>query len=233
MHLTVVSDLHLDARTGGMSRHNDIEAALFDAVDSANAKSNLFICLGDVCNPDSGSCVFQCIRTLIEVTKRLHVPSLWLAGNHDVIENGSGQTTLEPLKSLGDKVSVIDSPGWYAYSATKPIGIFALPFTPYSHKYDPKVQIQRDQHAPSSVQLVMGHLNVKGAQPGDEEDMVRGREVWLPVPEIQTKWPQAMIINGHIHQRQTTPDQVHIPGSLERLRFDEERHRPGWLELVL
>lgn len=239
MKICLVSDLHLDTRTGGYARHDDIEAALFDAVEFANEQSDLFICLGDVMDPDSGSCVFRCMRTLIEVTQRLRRPSIWLSGNHDVMEDGSGETVLEPLKRVGGPVLVIDEPQTFnprgATGLPLDFSILAFPFTPFTRKYSPKAVLKEamngyDLHRP--IDLVIGHLNVKGAMPGDETEMVRGREVWLPVKEIRAALGEVPIANGHIHKRQQTEDGVCIPGSLERLRFDEERHVTGWMEII-
>jgi DNA repair exonuclease SbcCD nuclease subunit len=202
------------------------------------------MCLGDVCDPDSGASVFAVLETLVEVCEALSragIPSVWLSGNHDVCEDGSGTSTLEPLKPLA---VVLDRPGVYARPCSRrgsgpltkhdeTLRILALPFTPLSHRYDPLKIIKAIPPTDKAPDIVIGHLNVKGAQPGDEESMPRGREVWLPVAEIRKRWPLVTILNGHIHRRQITEDGVIIPGSIERLRFDEEHNHPGYLEVTL
>lgn len=252
-YVVVVSDLHLDAVTMGVSRFEEVRGALWQAVRKATSLAAsvarpdvLFVCAGDVGDPDGGSQVFRWMAELVLVARHLEqqdVESHWVAGNHDVIEDGSGLTTLEPLKAAGAYVH--DRP-WAglilqgqlpAYTERSPkVNLITLPFTATSHPYDPGEHLAKSV-LPDALNVVVGHLTVEGVQPGEETtDLARGREVLFPldVYEEVNRGARVVAINGHYHRRQTflTPGgPILIPGSLARLTAGTEAHEPGYLVL--
>ena len=236
MKIVVSSDWHLDHVSHGVPRLPEIGAAAFEVVDYAIAqKADAFLFLGDLCDPDSGSSVFRCVSVALEVARRLSkagIDSHWIAGNHDVIEDGSGDTTLRPLMGCADGVSVYERPG-RANLVPRSGAVFqliALPFTATGFGYDPALEVRRFRTDKAENMIVAAHLAVPGVEPGEETtELPRGREVVLPVAEIR---PYAKtILNGHYHRQQRSPDGVWIPGSLARLTFCEERNHPGFLVL--
>lgn len=105
MKILIISDLHLDWVTHGVPRLSDLESALEIVLDTVQAEDvETVLVLGDLFDPDGGSGVFQAMSVAINfasVLSRADVTSLWIAGNHDVIEDGSGTTTLSPLAAMG------------------------------------------------------------------------------------------------------------------------------------
>jgi DNA repair exonuclease SbcCD nuclease subunit len=81
--------------------------------------------------------------------------------------------------------------------------------------------------------LIVGHLTVPSAERGSESgEFARGRDLVFPVEACRDRWgDRAVLVNGHYHRRQVTRDGVNIPGSLARLRHDEEQHEPGYLAI--
>lgn len=228
MLIVAVSDLHLDAVTHGVSRFQEVTKAVDQSVQYAIAqRASAYMFLGDLCDPDSGPIVFRCIEVAIRAAVRLHqhlIPSLWLAGNHDVIEAKEAGTTLSPLRSLGlDAVYVLEEPRVFS-----PKGLFqvcALPFTPSVRPYDPEKAIPDE-----GVDVCIGHLNIEGLAPGSETtEMPRGREVMFPVDKAVSK--SKLVIGGHYHKQQRTPEGVYIVGSSAVLSFGEEFNSPGFLAL--
>lgn len=222
MKWVITSDWHLDAVTAGFERFNDIDAAVREVVATAIAASGAarFVFMGDLCDPHTmrshraTAYAIAINRTLAEH----HVESWWLTGNHDVIEDGTGTSTLTPLRASG--ATVFDEPTYYD-------GVVVFPYTSRSRTYDPELYVQRWAKEP--VKLVLAHLNIPGIGPGSEtKDMPRGRDVSLPLDSIKATWPKAFIFNGHYHQAQTFKG-VHIPGSLARLTFGEAEITPGFL----
>ena len=70
------SDLHLDARCHGQRRFPEIARALHQAKGEAIARQKLgedviFVCAGDLGDPDSGSIVYKLLALCIEVMGRL------------------------------------------------------------------------------------------------------------------------------------------------------------------
>jgi DNA repair exonuclease SbcCD nuclease subunit len=235
----VSSDWHGDFTTHGVDRFSEIETAAHRTVDVAiEENADFYAFLGDLCDPDSGSCVFRVAKLALDVALRLRsarIPSIWLAGNHDVIESGRGDSSLTPMRALEEQLDD------FVYVAERPKGIqidhlyvACLPFTASSHPYDPEKALgllmkdadERGRDVKSRV--VIGHLNVPGVIPGEETtEMPRGREVVFP--SVMATKGADLVMHGHYHRKQKTNDGIWIPGSLARLTFGEESHEPGYL----
>ena len=248
MKLFIVSDVHADASTNGLDRFDEISNALFVAVDAAideakrtSPENVAFIFAGDLCDPDTTRS-FRAIGLAIEAAlclSRFFIHSLWIAGNHDVIENDRGSTVLEPLQKVAERVPRIKvaerEEAIVRYYQDK-LAIVALPYVARANHYDPSEFIrdrcygisEKDGFKPP---IVIGHLTVPSAERGSEsEDFARGRDMIFPVGECRRRWgDRCVLANGHYHRKQITKDGVHIPGSLARLRHDEEQHEPGYL----
>lgn len=241
MKLVVVSDLHADASTNGLDRFDEIHDAVFVAAEAAiDEKSRsgdvVFLFAGDLCDPDTTRS-FRAIGLAIDVALYLRerrIPSIWIAGNHDVIENDRGSTVLEPLASIANcdgSIVVAEEPSIWVDSR---VCIVLLPFVARSRNYDPAEFVRGcDGNVADRkiLRVVVGHLTVPSAERGSEsDDFARGRDMIFPVAECRRRWgDRCILVNGHYHRKQITRDGVHIPGSLARLRHDEEQHEPGYL----
>ncbi|HNC99561.1 MAG TPA: hypothetical protein PKW90_25760, partial [Myxococcota bacterium] len=169
--------------------------------------------------------------------RKLGVRSRWLVGNHDVIEDGSGTSTLSPLAALDTDqvmIRVLSEPDVEVING---VAFCWLPYVPRSLAYDPVEFVHRAHAASPEVDVVAGHLNVPGIIPASETvDMGRGREEWFPLDAVRELWPGAILMNGHYHRAHAEPARtgpVLIPGSLARLTFGEQHNTPGFLELSL
>ena len=232
MKMLVVSDLHLDAATMGVPRLPELERSLDQAVHhAADAKVDEFVFLGDLADPDIGSgALVRALDVLVRVVMKLRcaygISSKLLVGNHDVIEDGSGDTTLSPLRGI-EGVTVLDHPTSWVKGD---LFFVALPYTATSHGYDVRDFLAK--HLTDQPTVVLSHLAVEGIQPGEEtKEMPRGREVLLPLDMLEN--PKHLVLQGHYHKGQTfvSPGgaQVHVVGSLARLTFGEEGNEPGYL----
>lgn len=232
MKIVLTSDWHLDALTDGVPRWEEIEAIVDHSVDVAIQEgAKLYVMGGDLCDPDGWSAA-RAMAKSIAVAAKLYdagIASIWLAGNHDVIEDGLGTTTLTPLVAADIAQHVFEAPGEIMFEQLHIVG---LPFTPSSHAYDPAKIVRNYGRTRKGEQtLVIGHLNLEGISAGSEtSEMARGREVFWPVDTIQKKWPDATMLGGHYHHAQEFRG-VHIIGSLARLRHDEEDSSPSLMIL--
>lgn len=235
MKILASSDWHLDAVTSGVERWDEIEAAIDHSVATAKAERvDLYVMAGDVCNPEA-HCAPRAIAKTIEVAKRLDlvgIPSIWLAGNHDVVEDGHGTTMLTPLAESGVAYAVFEEADSVIFNRTAIVG---LPFTPKSHAYDPATSIvslakqARGATDSAGSVVVLGHLHIEGIAAGSEtKDFARGREVFWPMKIIRRELPDAVCIAGHYHEAQEHDD-VMIIGSLARLTHGEEDIEPSLL----
>lgn len=227
--IVVTSDFHLDHVSNGIDRHAELKERALETVTYAVAeKAAYYMFLGDLCDPDRGADVAKSLEVVMEMIIRLDeadIRSVWLAGNHDVIEDGSGRTVLTPLREVAhvvEKPELVSIPhvGWCAF----------LPFTSAANPYFPiKVVDEWRALRPGGVLLAAGHLSVPGTVPGEEvHEMRRGRDVTLPVERL-TGWAD-YLFNGHVHKQQCAGG-VHIPGSLAQLTFGEGANDPGFLVL--
>lgn len=231
MRFLITSDWHLDATTAGMRRGDDLDRAADRVVDLAIARSvDRFIHLGDVADPDCGSALVHVYEILLGKVRRLvrhgTIQSNFIAGNHDTIEDGSGRTTISPLRNAGERVFVYEEPALITWGDVQ---CCFLPFPARVLRYDPEAFMREhpfDQTA--RVRMVVGHCtSIDGVQLGSETyDMTRGAELMFPLAECR-KQNVTFMANGHFHKQQVTESGIHIPGTLERLRFDEETNEPG------
>lgn len=259
IRILCTSDWHLDTVTAGLVRFDDLCCAVGETITAAvEQKCDLYLFLGDLCDPDAaraGRCVSVAIRAARQLWFEHGIPSRWLVGNHDVIDDGNGGSTLEPLsaaseiafacrRSMPDGLPSLEPFVVYSrptaellalpthHDTIERIRIVALPYTPRVAAYDPIEFVKNVSNSPAVIpHVVMAHLNVPGVLPASEtHEMPRGRDVWLPDEVIaETYGEKRVVLNGHYHQHQITPSGVIIPGALDRLTFGEADNMPGFL----
>ncbi len=252
MRVIVTSDWHPDASTAGLSRFDDISKAAGRTVEHAiGIGAAAYVFLGDlITNDPSLDLMIRCLGLAQRIAARLHgahIPSYWLAGNHDVFEDGLGTTVIDPLDSFpGQARNLYHPEGAFAISKPRLVSLpgemgkpvkeaLFLPFTPLSHTYDPikttRDLLEQDDVDPKNVVLVGTHLMLEGIGHGSEtSDYPRGRDVFFPIAEMRALFPNAVFTAGHYH-RQQVYEGVHIPGSLVQLTRGEWDHRPSFLVL--
>jgi DNA repair exonuclease SbcCD nuclease subunit len=232
MRIVVVSDLHADKETLGVPRAPEVERALGQAVTySIRTNADAFLFLGDLTDPDGGGATLQAQAIAIRALRALDAQgkrSIWIAGNHDVVEDGSGATTLSPLAALADESSfavVIERPD--AVWIDDGVRIVCLPYAPVARAYEPAREAKRllDGAGPKGLrQIVAAHLSIPGIAPGEETtEMARGREVVFPLEETVRA---TLRLNGHYHARQDFDPgdggvPIHVPGSPAAYAFGE------------
>jgi DNA repair exonuclease SbcCD nuclease subunit len=242
MKMLLTSDWHADAKTLGRSRFGDVDRAVRQTVDAAiERRVDCWCFLGDLCDPDSGSAAFRSVELAVSTAMELSragIINIWVAGNHDVIEDGSGDTTLSPLRPLymeGSFTKLFERPGHHMLAPGYPEGVtvHALPYTATSHPYSPAgefdgVDLRRGRH------VVLAHLMVRGVEPGEEtNEMPRGRDVVFPRDLFPTDMSCVQLANGHYHRQQVHEVSgrrpVLIPGAAARFTFGEGQNLPGYM----
>lgn len=255
MRVVVCSDAHFDVSTAGVPRFEEVERAMREAAHhAARVRADAFIFLGDLCDPDSGPVVLRAADVAVSVATWLSssgVPSFWVVGNHDVVNDGHGTTSLSPLRSLGrvgsHDVEVVDEPRCVSDGLWSHDFIF-LPHVASTSEYagglGAAVRSLVEKGKPA---IVFSHLSIAGVQPGEETtEMPRGAERMLPIEAIEEASPRvACVVSGHYHRRadyflqdgearEGDPGAyvpLHVVGSLARLTFGEEQNAPGFLVL--
>lgn len=241
MRVVCVSDLHLDARTAGAPRREDLTEQLERVVENfiaegEEAQDRLFVFGGDLADPHRASSCYASAVAVMAACKLAWagIDSIWITGNHDVVQDGTGDHTLLPVAALNvpsvhvrafpDVVRVGDS-GLAARH------VMCLPYPSTATAYDPEAYV-RGYEGPAP-HLVVGHLSLPNMHPGSETlEMPRGRDYTWPVTAIRERWPSVPIVAGHYHAAQTV-DGVHVIGALGRLTFGDEAHSPSYLALEI
>lgn len=246
MRVVCVSDLHLDARTAGAPRREDLTEQLERVVEKfiaeeEEAQDRLFVFGGDLADPHRASSCYASAVAVMAATKLAWagVDSIWITGNHDVVQDGTGDHTLLSVAALSDdRVHVRAFPDVVAvggYARVTHAGarrVMCLPYPSTATAYDPEAYV-RGYEGPAP-HLVVGHLSLPGMHPGSETlEMPRGRDYPWPVAAIRERWPSVPIVAGHYHRAQTTAEGVHVVGALGRLTFGDEAHAPSYLKLEI
>lgn len=261
IRIVAISDLHADWWTDGYERFDDVRDSLEAAVDHAiETKADAFVFAGDAGNVgESSHRVAHLLGTAAARLAAVNMPSLWVAGNHDVDEGGSGTSTLTPLRMLEGVTfcaRVFESPGVLPVSSGSNTVLFVcLPYPSRARAYDPEAFIAGlpDAHLNAGTVVVVSHLNVPeiesmwGVRPelvrrgSEDAEMARGRRAYFPTEEVaripaRCNRPVA-IIQGHYHEPMrlhlggSTDTTMWVVGSPERLTHGEERKACSFLEL--
>ncbi len=237
MKIVISSDWHLDAVTDGVRRGPDVEQAVEESVAYAvRERVDVYIMAGDLGDPNTVR-IHRAVAYAARVAARLKaqgITVIFITGNHDVVEDGSGDNVMMALEPAGARV--MDGPEHVVLHDRRgpSVDLFALPYTPASHGYDPEF-VLNDMllrlQAVRMPQLIVGHLNLAGIVPGSEsKQYARGREVFWPLDAIREHAPDALLVGGHYHRRQVY-EGVNIVGSLARLTHGEEDHEPGFMTI--
>lgn len=241
MRIVCSSDWHLDASTAGLERFDDVLEAAWVTVKEA-LEADMYVFLGDLCDPDSSGS-HRCAAELARVAFRLAslgIAFRAIAGNHDVVDDGHGTSTLStiagsvrglsPSKIRGLDARIFEVP---SYEEWGDVVFVWLPYVSRALSYDPEEYVSTLPviGSPRTV-VVCGHLMVPEAERGSESgDFARGRNIVFPAEACRRRWgDRVVLLNGHYHRMQEAGG-VRIPGSLVRLRFDEEHNDPGFLVL--
>lgn len=232
--------------TAGVPRLNEIGPYVEELLEVVDRESVDYVFhLGDLFDPGTMLGAHYA-ATVIEIAAQINgearAGSVWIAGNHDVIESSLGSTTISPLAAAvayGDtgaraNVWVFERPGAARLSLGADgagVALLALPYVAravertsgFAHVYEDAF-VKAARFAEELPLVVIGHLTVPGALVGSETyDMPRGRDVDFPFEAVAALKP-AFVANGHYHKAQTV--QAHgltivIPGSPHRLTFGE------------
>lgn len=215
-----------------------MERAAWAAARHAVAiKADVFAFLGDLSDPDSPE-AFDAVLVALVIARHLadhDVRSVWIAGNHDVIEDGRCSSTLAPLHAVTELAHVPTELPWAGGR------LLCLPFTPAAASYDESEFVEQFAASalPTEHVVVLSHMtSVLGVDAGSEStDMPRGRTVGLPLQalaRLRRKCASVTVLQGHYHaasQIEADGVSVHMVGSLARLRFDEEHNSPRFAVL--
>lgn len=235
MKLLVTGDLHMDTVTAGVRRLPEVEGFVEGVIEGIKRENvDLALFLGDYFNPGTMRS-HELTTTLTKWAARIDelVTSVWIAGNHDVVETSEGWTTISPLTlGSGKRARVVAekpiSVGILGSDGLKWVTVLCLPYVARSAQ-TPNLHADAIEKTEAVGPIVVvSHLTVPGAVMSSEStEMSRGRDTDFPVERV-AKLKPALVFNGHYHRAQTVdvgPFKIHCPGSPLRNNFGERNDR--------
>lgn len=235
MKICLTSDWHIDATTAGKSRFDELPGYLSHLAE-AGPFDYLFH-LGDVFDPGSrlGPLYTREIAKAARfIDLRVADRSVWIAGNHDIIEIDEPCSTVSFLPSFDSRsIRFADYPRFIEFNQGPILGVLCLPYVSRTYAKTDLYSASLDlafaeakrwkARAPHPL-VVIGHLTVPGAKMGSESyEMARGRDVDFPAHDVRELEP-TFVANGHYHEAQIVKLSgldVIIPGSPHRFTFGE------------
>lgn len=238
MKILLTTDWHVDAVTAGRPRLGELPAYI-EAMKKEGPFDFVFF-LGDACDPGARlgpRYSYELIKAAFALHESVEEASIWIAGNHDVIESEEVFTSLSPVAAATDSIGnfdVAERPRFIAYDWCN-FGVLCLPYV--SRAYERTDAYHDDlgtafgaaaefRNVPENRIGVIGHLTVPGAKLGSEsKELARGRDVDFPAFDVARLEP-AFVANGHYHEAQIVElggVSIIIPGSPHRFTFGERR----------
>jgi exonuclease SbcD len=260
VHLGVENYGSLDFGTGLSTRLVDFMAAIDRIIDTALAEqADLVIFAGDAYKTRDPSPTYQ--REFARRIRRLseaHVPTVLVAGNHDV-PNATGRAhTMEIFHTLEiDHIYVARTPEVFDITTRHgPVQVGVLPWIVRSgllsrEEYKnrnlqeiTRLLVERVERIldnqdglasrlrPEMPHILAVHGTVQGAIYGSERTVMLGQEMILPLSLLKNpQWDYVAM--GHIHRHQALETERFPPvvyaGSIERIDFGEEREEKGFI----
>jgi DNA repair exonuclease SbcCD nuclease subunit len=243
MKILHTGDWHTDKRLAGVPRYDEVAQAAMETVWAAiEHRADLYLHTGDVADPDDGPEVLRAldlVNLCSAILAKHDIRQIWLRGNHDAVEDGTGRSLLTPLNRFYfDTLPVVDHPQVIQFSDnTKRRGeagdcygvrLLCLPYCDWTQD-EVRVLIEKNDLRKGCT-VVATHLQFEGAKLGDETtDMARGRDRQFPWHLCDPSW---LVLGGHYHLRQVIQGpngaSASICGSLARLTFGEEKNAPAY-----
>lgn len=236
--IVVGTDTHLGLKTDGIDRNPEIfsvmEQITYEAIKWSKTHLTYLIWTGDLFNKNNPSeaMIAEFISRLINPCKgRPNLKVYFMAGNHDAISNPDNKSCLSfigPLLQGYENVWLIEDVKSLAIETNDlgPLRFTFLPHITLAHLKDrtkyknPQNYINavcehiQSKFATGTQHYIFSHLNIHGAHPGSEENLLNKSEAFLPKVWTERGYisdlPQ--IINGHIHSHEVL-DNIYITGS--------------------
>lgn len=230
LRVVVTADWHLDARTGGVERREEIGRAVIEGPVRAavEGKADLFAFLGDLCDPGERSAVHDVAFPILVARKlsEASIRSAWLPGNHDVVLCDELRTTLDSLAMARIPHVSVYRQSAMALHGPKGCRLLALPYVGASKwGWKPELLVA------NGPLVVLGHCTSFPGVKGGSEEIEFSRGKGQPWPDEVAK-EAVFCANGHFHEPQEIlvgGTKVYVPGSLVRLTFGDSDRERGFL----
>lgn len=250
MKVIISGDWHLGLVVGGYDTHDDIVKAAKVVVEATHL-ADLFVFGGDLFHyprPEPRE-----YATAINLLDSVGCPFVIIPGNHDAGKVGftriaSGRPVpkpdaLEPLRKIRWRVDaqILELPTLMEL-ATGEVFLFAGHVSDAKARYETRERLEGELSAQGMIDEIFSealrmkkldgafcHLDLAGARPGSEGAFLAGGKLEMPI-NLARKF-SCVVVNSHIHKRQTFKENVLLPGSIIPTDFADIDGAKGYLEL--
>jgi DNA repair exonuclease SbcCD nuclease subunit len=163
--------------------------------------------------------------------ERSEIPLYVLVGNHDATNDSATGSALAAFRvSRWRYVTVVDRPLTVRTRGDHVVTVLPFPSpglyrSIHSYLKDVWQAFYNHPFITPKCQYVFSHLMVEGAAYGSQDFVYRGGDYSIPDYVTRSRSMNTKVICGHIHKGQTVNKRVHVVGSANRLRFDEQRDK--------
>lgn len=238
-----LGDIHLDTNTKGLCRTQEITDILCNIRDEfIKGEYDMLIQLGDVFTPRNNKIPYY-IHVLDRIFNSFSTRGLVrsIVGNHDVVDMDYTflkypVSSLLPLERQGITISTIESEDinedWEVIYLPYMLNSFTK--TVYGVTAQENIDNETNyiiKNSRANNIIVCSHLNVEGATIGQEQEIPRGSDLYLPECCIKSDKVK-YIFNGHYHKKQQI-GKIYMPGSVVRLDMGEKNNDTGYFMLEI
>jgi hypothetical protein len=225
LHVIWGSDYHLGLKTDDIDREEEIMGLFEDQIKYAEQLQSagqkvVYIMGGDIFNRNNPSedLISRFIDRVINPLKTNGIDTYIIVGNHDsisIVGNTSCLTFIDKIKVGYPNIRLVSDINMRKMAVTDfgPLYFSFLPHITRAHLegtefkstqayIDSKAEKIMKKVGVDGTHFAFSHLNVKGAHPGSEENLLKKSEVYLPKAFTEKSDPRYKlpeIIQGHIH----------------------------------
>ena len=258
LHVIWGSDFHLGLKTDDIDREEEIMGVFLQQIEYANdliskGKKVIYVLGGDIMNKNNPSedLISRFIEIVINRIKEVGLETYIMVGNHDSISvpgNMSCLTFIDKIRVGYPNIRLISDitlkkiadtdlgPLWFSFlpHITR-VHLANTEFKSTQEYIETKAAKIMKRVGPEGTLFAFSHLNVKGAHPGSEENLLKKSEVYLPKAflekyDLRMELPE--IIQGHIHTKDRIGN-ISIVGSPIYCGFGEGDEEKYFLDLQI
>lgn len=252
VHLIIYGDQHIDLKSEGIDRTDDIvdsHTQISDyAIELKQEDEEVYVLnMGDMFHgtrPRSES-ISKAIK-MMNVFEKHEIPTIVIAGNHDVIDQAEKTSALSPLEAIGYEYIKI----YHTIEVVRlreGLNIITLPhiskaravkagyknIQEYINTTALSIEDELDE---DDINIVIGHMNIEGAKTGTESYQIKGAHEDFP-RVFKESDKINYIFNGHIHRPQVIPNPdgapIVITGDIQTNDFGERLDTKVFFHLTL
>lgn len=254
--LIIHGDMHLDLKTEGVDRNDDIMISMFQILDYSKKikkenPNSIVLNAGDVFhNTRPKSDTTALAISIFEKFNNFEIENHIIAGNHDVIDEKGRTSALEPIIAANFKhINIYHDIELkcikYCKESNRSVNLITIPhiskskaiengFKTVQEYINSRCEEIEKELFEEDYNIVLSHMNIGGALIGSENMLIKGTHEDFP-NIFKTSKKIYCTFNGHYHKAQliNTFVPIVITGSISVNDFGERKDFKNFFHLKL